>query len=97
MASLWAMPEPRPESTASLAMNRVSWSSWADAVMTLAAADTARSSEAVLWEARRTSRMTVVRSCHGISSWRTMSSSRRAVDGQCTRRRSSPTTYSRSE
>ena len=67
------------------------------ALMTLAAADTARSSEAALCEARRTSRMSVVRSCHGISSWRTISSSRRAVDGQCTRRRSSPTTYSRSE
>ena len=57
----------------------------------LAAADTASSSDSPLWALWRTSRSTVTRACHGISFWRIISSSRRAVDGQCTRRRSSPT------
>ena len=39
----------------------------------------------------RTSSSTVVRPCHGSSSWRTSSSSVRAEEGQWTRRRSSPT------
>ena len=46
-----------------------------------------------MWGPRRLSSSTVARPCQGISSWRIISSSRRAVDGQCTRRRSSPISY----
>ena len=95
IASTWPMLLPMPASIPSLASSRRwCWARYA-AVTTLAAAETARSSDSSVCEARRTSSTTVVRSCHGISSWRTISSSWRAVDGQCTRRRSSPTTYSR--
>ena len=60
-----------------------------------AVASTATSNEAPRWASVRVSSMTTARARHCASSWRTMSSSRRALDRQCTRRRSSPTSYSR--
>ena len=65
------------------------------AVAMLAAADMAISKLSWVWSWRRMSTRTVARPCQGSSSWRIMISSSRAVEGQCTRRRSSPTWYSR--
>ena len=62
------------------------------AAMTLAPAEITSSSESAVLAEERMSTSTVARPCQGSSSWRTMSSSCRAVEGQCTRRRSSPTT-----
>ena len=61
-----------------------------------AAADSASSNESSSWTAARMSSTTVVRPRHGVSSWRIISSPVRATDGQCTRRRSSPCSYSTS-
>ena len=65
----------------------------------LAAAETAHSKLAVgpspRCPAARVSSTTVARLSHGCSSRRTISSPVRAVDFQCTRRRSSPIRYSR--
>jgi hypothetical protein len=87
---------PKPESVPSVVSTRTSeytrWlAAWIDA-----AAETATSSDAAVCTRARVSRRIVERVCHGISSWRIIRSSRRAVDAQCTRRRSSPTSYGRS-
>ena len=82
---------PNPESAPSVVISRISERRRQQAVSTLAAADTAASNEYPVWNRARVSRSTVARPCQGVSFWRIISSSRRAVDGQWTRRRSSPT------
>ena len=89
---MWDWPAANPESVPSEPTSRMRSSRRALAVTRLAAADTATSSDSAVWVLERTSSTTVARPCHGSSSWRTISSSWRAVAGQCTRRRSSPTT-----
>ena len=69
-----AVAEAGVDAVARQTSRRWCWTRTA-AVTTLAAADTARSSDTSVCAARRTSSTTVVRSCHGISSWRTISSS----------------------
>ena len=66
------------------------------AMTTLAAADSVASRVAASWTAERRSTATVSRPCRRFSGWRIISWSVRAVDAQCTRRRSSPIRYSRS-
>jgi hypothetical protein len=73
---------------------------WPDrCVATDAAAPTAHSKldagPSPRWASGRASSSTVARICRGCSSRRTISSPRRAVERQCTRRRSSPCRYSR--
>ena len=65
------------------------------AVASEAAISTARSNDSPWWVDGRVSSRIVERASHGISSCRSMSSPVRAVDRQWTRRRSSPTSYSR--
>ncbi len=92
MACMWAWPRPNPESVPPVVMSRSRSRRTPLATTIEAAADTAASKVAGSCAARRTSTSTVVRPCHGCSCWRTSISSWRADDGQCTRRRSSPTT-----
>ena len=60
------------------------------AMTTLAAADKVASRVAASWTAERRSTAMVSRPCSRFSGWRIISWSVRAVDAQCTRRRSSP-------
>ncbi len=90
--SRWVRPAPWPESKPPVVSSRTDSSPRIDAAATLAAADTARSSDAALCAVERTSSSTVQRPCHGRSSRRVMSVSRRALVRQWTRRSSSPTT-----
>ena len=80
----------------SVAARTISWPDRRAASMTLAATDTARSSERPAWAVRRRSSTTAVARGRGCSSWRTTSSPVRAEERQWTWRRSSPATYSRS-
>ena len=83
IASACAVPAANPRSVPSVVISRTRSRRFQLAVTTLAAADTASSSDSAVWPLRRTSSSTVTRPCHGSSSCRTISSSRRAVDFQC--------------
>ena len=82
-------------STPPLVMNRTWRRPRHMAVASEAAISTARSNDSPWWVDGRVSRRMVERDSQGISSWRSISSPVRAVERQWTRRRSSPTSYSR--
>ena len=88
-------PGRRSIAVPSVAARTISWPDRRAASMTLAATDTARSSESPAWAVRRRSSTTAVARGRGCSSWRTTSSPVRAEERQWTWRRSSPATYSR--
>ena len=75
IASACAVPAANPRSVPSVVISRTRSRRLQLAVTTLAAADTASSSDSAVWPLRRTSSSTVTRPCHGSSSCRTISSS----------------------
>ena len=92
----WRASPPVPSTSPALVITSTRRRSRTSRATTDAVASTATSNDASSCADGRTSRSTAARERQRASSWRIIRSPVRAVARQCTRRRSSPTSYSRS-